>query len=309
MWAPGQMVVDDTEVGRIVGKISRASTGEPVGGTQIELLRPSLSEGRVFPEPWVPTGEHAKAAVVARLLSATDGSFRLDGVAPGSYVIRSAAAPKGPGQSQVVLSVEQPVRTVTLILDHGRQAEGSVVDSEGEPLSQVFVYVSGIDRGDGLNSVGPGGSAPWTRTDRRGYFHLTQLPQGTLYLQAAHIEIGFSDIIPVPESALGSELHFEITVDRARFDPNQNPGGIGVSLRWTPAGPTISRVLPEKPAARADLLVGDLITAIDGRSTLFMSSVEFIARCRGPVGEAVHLRVRRAQHIVDVQIEREQLSP
>jgi len=308
-WAAGHVVVDASELGRIVGRVTHENTNKPAQSVQIELVRPALSTGRVFPEPWVATGRHAKSAVVARMVSGTDGSFRFDGVAPGSYVIRCAAAPTGAGRAEVSLSPEEPVRSVNLVFDQGRQAVGTVVDSQGEPLAQIFVYVSGIDRGDGLNSAGPGGSTPWTRSDPRGYFKITQLPPGTLYLQAAHIEVGFSNVIPVSEDQPDTSIQFEIEVDRARFDPDRNPGGIGVSLRWTPAGPIISRVLPDKPAADVGLLIGDLITAIDGRSTLFMSSVEFVARCRGPIGAPVSLKVRRAENSWDVHIERAQLSP
>ncbi len=309
MWAAGQVVVDASEIGRIVGRVTHKNAEEPAQGAHIELLRPALSKGRVFPEPWVPTGTHAKSAVVARMPSGTDGSFRFDGVAPGSYVVRCATAPEGAGHAEVSLSPEEPVRSVILVFNQGRQAVGTVVDDRGEPLAQVFVYVSGIDRGDGLNSAGPGGSTSWTRSDRKGHFKLTQLPQGTLHLQAAHVEVGFSNVVPVLEGQPDAKIQFKIKVDRARFDPNRNPGGIGVSLRWTPAGPIISRVLPDKPAAGVGLLIGDLITAIDGRSTLFMSSVEFIARCRGPVGTPISLNVRRAQNSWDVRVERAQLSP
>ena len=309
IWAPGQMVVDTDQVGRIVGRVPRSPNGEAAQATRIELLRPPLSKGRVFPEPWVPLGEHAKPVVLAELLSGPNGKFRLDGLAPGNYIVRCVEAPRGTGSAKLSLSVEEPVRNVELILTQQRRAHGTVVDSRGKPLAQVFVYVSGVDLGDGLNAVGSDGSAPWTRSDRDGHFSLTQLPRGILHLQAAHRDIGFSNMATLAQNLSGNEFHFEIEVDPERFEPARNPGGIGVSLRWTPQGPIISAVVPGKPAALAGLLNGDLITKIDGYPTRFMSSVEFIARCRGPVGAPVILQMRRAESARELSIERVLLAP
>lgn len=303
------MVLDAGQSGRIVGRIIYSPEKQTRAGTPIELLRTSLTKGRVFPEPWVPLGNHSKPVMLAELLSSPDGNFRFDGLAPGHYIIRCANAPRGKGSSKISLSVEEPVRTVELVFHQGREAKGTVVDSHGKPLAHVFVYVAGIDLGDGLNAVGSDEPAPWTRSDRDGQFNLTQLPEGMLYLQAAHGEVGFSALTTLQQKHSGNELHFKIEVDPERFEPARNPGGIGVSLRWTPKGPVISAVVPGKPASVAGLLEDDLITEIDGYSTRFMSSVEFIARCRGPVGAPVRLQVSRTGSERELSIERVLLAP
>jgi hypothetical protein len=309
VWAPGQMILDAEQSGRIVGRITDSSNKETAKATRIELLQTPLSKGRVFPEPWVPLGNHSKPVVLAELLSAADGRFRVDGLAPGNYIIRCAKAPRGNGSVKLTLSVEKPVRNVELVFNQGREAKGAVVDSHGSPLAHVFVYVAGIDLGDGLNAIGADEPAPWTRSDRDGRFSLSQLPDGVLYVQAAHEELGFSTLAALSQNYSGGELRFEIEVDPERFELARNPGGIGVSLRWTPRGPIISAVVAGKPASLAGLLEGDLITKIDGHSTLFMSSVEFIARCRGPVGSPVRLQIRRPDSTRELHIERVLLAP
>ena len=71
-------------------------------------------------------------------------------------------------------------------------------------------------------------------------------------------------------------------------------GGIGATLELSDAG-WVLHPLPEQPAARAGLLDGDVLIAVDGAPiTGTMSSDAVIALVRGEPGTTVELRVRRA---------------
>ena len=307
--APGQVVIDPSEIGHIIGRVTRAPGGEAAPATRIELLRPSLAEGRVFPEPWVPLHQHANPVVLARLLSAPDGSFRLDGLAAADYIVRCTEAPSAGGSASASIRAEEPVQHVELVLDLGRTAMGTVLVQGGEPLAQAFVFVAGIDLGDGLNSAPQDGSAPWTRSESDGRFRLTQLPAGTLHLQAAHSPLGFSKTQLLAAQRSDDDVELHVYAQGPPMQAASGDGGIGVSLRWTNRGPTLSRLLHDLPAYRAGLLVGDEITEIDALPTRFMSSVEFVARCRGPVGSTVNLQIYRGDQTLEVSIQRALLSP
>ena len=71
-------------------------------------------------------------------------------------------------------------------------------------------------------------------------------------------------------------------------------GGIGATLELSDTG-WVLHPLPEQPAARAGLLDGDVLIAVDGAPiTGTMSSDAVIALVRGEPGTTVELRVRRA---------------
>ncbi len=71
-------------------------------------------------------------------------------------------------------------------------------------------------------------------------------------------------------------------------------GGIGATLELSDAG-WVLQPLPEQPAARAGILDGDVLIAVDGAPiTGTMSSDAVISLVRGEPGTTVELRVRRA---------------
>ena len=70
-------------------------------------------------------------------------------------------------------------------------------------------------------------------------------------------------------------------------------GGIGVILSQNGDRLVIMKVLEDTPGMKAGLRRGDVITAIDGRSTEKMSSEEAAAAIRGPEGTKVTLTIAR----------------
>ncbi|HWP83990.1 MAG TPA: S41 family peptidase [Terriglobia bacterium] len=92
----------------------------------------------------------------------------------------------------------------------------------------------------------------------------------------------------------------------------QGPGGdasIGAAIfkRGGMVGAGILAVLPGGPAARAGLLAGDIVEAIDGRSTQEMSYAEVQSALQGPPGSTVKLTIvrERAQDPMPFELRRE----
>ena len=70
-------------------------------------------------------------------------------------------------------------------------------------------------------------------------------------------------------------------------------GGIGIKTRFDGTGVTVAAVLPDTPAARSELKVGDLITHIDGTPVAERVRKEVIWQLRGRIGTRVSLTVTR----------------
>lgn len=68
--------------------------------------------------------------------------------------------------------------------------------------------------------------------------------------------------------------------------------GIGVVLTTSNGNVTVQEVYPNSPASIAGLQLGDVISAIDGKTTSGMSSDAAAAAMRGPRGSTVQLGVR-----------------
>src|SRR2546423_2544678 len=71
-------------------------------------------------------------------------------------------------------------------------------------------------------------------------------------------------------------------------------GVIGVSIQGTPDFRVIASVVPDGPAARADIRVGDQIVAIGNAPTSKIQNVqEFLRKVSGPPGSDIELQLKR----------------
>jgi len=73
-------------------------------------------------------------------------------------------------------------------------------------------------------------------------------------------------------------------------------GVIGVSVRGVPDFRVIASVVPDGPAAGADIRVGDQIVAIGNVPTLKIQTLqEFLRKVSGPPGSEIELQLKRRQ--------------
>jgi len=88
-------------------------------------------------------------------------------------------------------------------------------------------------------------------------------------------------------------------------------GGIGVSFKLINDEPRISSVIEGGPAARAGLLVGDVIVRVDGKATRGMSIGALSKFIRGHVDEPIDLAIRRAEGaaVIDMTLVRRHVVP
>jgi carboxyl-terminal processing protease len=73
---------------------------------------------------------------------------------------------------------------------------------------------------------------------------------------------------------------------------NGSYAGVGLWLRSASGALVVSQVAKDSPARRAGIVVGDVLRAVDGRSTVGLSPADVAAALRGSAGSTVSLLVR-----------------
>jgi hypothetical protein len=302
----GQARLKGDATGSFKGSVVDPSTSQGLSDVPVLLLRPSLGAGRTWPEPWAPEAWEEEEDL-ATVQTAPDGSFRFDGLPDGAYQVRveSRWLPdvKADGYIESGGSIAR-----TLNLSPGGRVSGRVVGVEGVPVGNIPVFVAGLDLGDGENAgQGRPASMP-TRAAEDGSFDLRWIDPGVAWVQAGHNEIGYTE--PLPIELTGGQQVADVVLrlidQREELGGLDSTGRVGVRLDFTTLGPVIKGVIEGLPAARAGLQPGDLLASINGQSTRFMTSREFIRRCRGEPGTTVELTwIRGNQGPVDVVMTRE----
>jgi protocatechuate 3,4-dioxygenase beta subunit len=108
---------------KLVGKL-RSRDGKPIAGGEIALAE---GEGTVLPRT---------------IESGADGSFVLDGVVPGQYVVAARAEGFYPSEPHPV-QMQKAAQTIELRLDPGATIEGRILDERAQPVANVRVEVAG----------------------------------------------------------------------------------------------------------------------------------------------------------------------
>lgn len=89
---------------------------------------------------------------------------------------------------------------------------------------------------------------------------------------------------------------------------NNQFSGIGTAVRGVKAGLRIAKVYSGSPAEKADIRVGDVLTAADGSSLAGIPVDAASARVKGPEGTKVKLRVKRGARTTTKQVTRATIS-
>lgn len=168
--APATNNPDATATGSISGRVTDAVTGEPIQGASVSLLQMRFQNG-------------SRQHVVAQ--SQADGSYRLDGVAAGTYLVRATRDGYVPnqfsGRSFLQLVAGQSLMDANVQLSPESTVTGKVLDDKGAPVPGVRVEAiqQTSRRGHTVAEQKSEGES-----DRNGAFALKKLPPGTYFIVA-----------------------------------------------------------------------------------------------------------------------------
>jgi protocatechuate 3,4-dioxygenase beta subunit len=243
----GEGVATGIEAGAkgVTLKIERAGT---ITGTLVGFAKPPV----VYALPKGPF----------KLFSGVvDGqTFRITGLRPGRYTVNAQTAIEGDIQ-QVDVKAGQP--TNITLTSHGQGAiEGTVLDFRTKKTlgGATCRVVMALDGDQGMTNWDMA-TAP--KADANGRIVIDPAPAGTV------------SVICQPTGYKWSLATTDLTLAKGgRATPQlyavellqENPTSTGAVLDWRVTTPRIATIVPNSPAAAGGLLVGDLVTAVDGVS-------------------------------------------
>jgi len=245
------------------------------------------------------------------------GEFRLDGVRGGeSRSVRIVVRAKGHAKTERVVTLPEDRRERGF--DVGRielaeecAVEGEVVDDRGAPIAGARV-------GEGrVPTWVPAGPLPagLVQTDARGAFHLGELSEGTVTLEAYAVDRGRGRANAVRVSPGRPTTGVRIVLDKlggasAAVDgpgtttETAATGNVAVTLGATEDGAIVLVDVGDGTAAeRAGLAAGDRLIAIDGATVTTLAGAR--ARLAGPVQDDVVVAVARGERTITLRVPRE----
>ena len=222
------------------------------------------------------------------------GAFALDELLAGPYRVVVVADGRTPSAEQPAEIAPAPAAApeLTFALQAGGRLHGQVTDRvTHQPLVGASVRFEGRA---GLSAQVPLSAQTLTGDD--GRFELRGVPPGRLSLMvsaAGHNGRILGGLEVTAAGELGP-LAVDLGPSKEGEPPRLELVGIGASL--APKGDVImvGQLVPSGAGARAGLVPGDALVAIDGRPVADSGFEAAIQRIRGAEGSVVVLRVRHA---------------
>ena len=272
--------------GSLRGRVTDARTGAAVPVFAIALWK---KEGLAYSQMLSPAS-----------FIDPDGTYQIDGLAPGRYEATAIAAGYAASQYAVAEIADGPAQA-DFALRGGTRIHGTVRDDRSSgPIAGALIELEG--RRGNAPDLPAAPLSPSTATGIDGTFLLEHVPpdSGSVSVEK---EGYLTRLVALPADRDDVTVDVRLTL-REGTDARVELTGIGAVLRATGDALVLDRVLPSAGAADAGLAVGDQILAIDGVSVVKLGYEGSIAAIRGPEGTTVTLRVRRGQGEGDIIVTR-----
>lgn len=233
-----------------------------VGGmdnAMIRIERAGSIEGKLVGFKQAPT-IIARSLSDSRLIPGTgDGTtFRLAGLRPGRYVVSAQTVNEGETR---IIEVRAGEITRTDMTSHGQAViEGTVIDFRTrQPIPNVTCHAMTSVNGEPV-------FANWdlsdgAKSDASGHIKIDPAPAGTVTVTCRMV--GFRSSPPSADVTVPRGGHAVVELMSVEAT-SENPSTIGIEFDWNATPPRISAVLPNSPAIKAGIAVGDVVTQVDG---------------------------------------------
>ncbi|MGN6106741.1 MAG: carboxypeptidase regulatory-like domain-containing protein, partial [Kofleriaceae bacterium] len=285
--APGSHALQARAIDGGEGMVPAVAAGTQ--GVTIRLERAGAIEGKLvgFAQP---PSVHARGLAEFRLTPGTvDGAtFRIGGLRPGRYLVNAQTTYEGEAQ---IVEVRAGQATKVVLTAQGRAAiEGTVLDFRSRaPIA--FATCRTVMSAEGEQAITTWDPSTAARSDERGRFVLDPTPAGSVSVACEMPSFRRSRPSADLVVAAGSRasvplLSVEVT--------QENPSTVGLAFNWQVTAPRVSSVQPNSPAAKAGVLVGDLVTHVNGAAVQGLNGVGVWALIQDvPAGEEVRLAISR----------------
>lgn len=243
-----------------------------------------------------PDGMRTQVARIASFLDG-DGTFAVDGLAPGDYVVQVMAFGYARPDPVDATASDDPT-PITVSLPGGGTLTGTVVDAAtGAPLELAKVSVEG-NLGAGDNPVPLTATAV---TDAEGRFVLRGLPIGrtSVFVTAFAHDTRIVSGLMVTDGAELGPIEIALSPVAEGETPKLELAGIGAALGAADDGLAVQNVFDGGGAAEAGIVTGDVILAVNGKNVTELGFGGAIQEIRGVEGSSVTLTVRRAGGAVE----------
>ncbi len=206
----GNLVLRVERLGAIEGVLV-AGDGKPIAGSRVRV-QSGAEAGLLIADEFGFGGVGAASGAE----TASDGSFRVESVRPGTVVVVANGKAHRPArQGDVAVMPAQTTKGVRLVADLGASAQVQVLDEAGKPVAGAKVTAEraaergtpggatfraralAIEDHDGEVSIGGAGPLGSATTDEQGRATLAGLPAGKLSFAATHDEHAKAEAVQV----------------------------------------------------------------------------------------------------------------
>lgn len=278
----------------------RLKEGGAIAGFVVDESNNAVRSFYVGIESFMPAfgdREFSVRSGAARPFEDAAGTFLLEKLAPGSYVLSVGAEGRSAVRSPTIeVRAGLPTRNIKIVLARGGTVEGQIFsDEQRTPLGGARITFDSTTSTRG-ETVAPAIS------DEAGRFRLEGAPPGVFSLRVtrdgyrsrivAGLRVGSNDV-------LKQDIGLKSSGDGGG---NLEFVGIGATLAQTREGITFVSVFEGSPAERAGVRQGDLLRRIDGLSAEGLSVADAIQKLRGEKDTTVRITVERPQNSESIDI-------